>query len=558
MGLIVSLFTARLAYFHPEAEGAAVHGANLATSALLQRCARDEEIEALEVFLPPELMARPGALAEAARALLGGTRAGQGFLRFHPVHALPEVWADHRPRILLCFDPEDLPRTRYLRDRFATGPMPICSDTHTGESQQLLAPLTRMVAAEPVAYDAIVCLSDRHQLFMQTMIADLAPGRAQPALRLETIPRAVDTERFVPLDAEERRRARQLLGLPADGRITLFFGRVTAYTKADLLPLIDAFIAASTSEDHLLIVGQEYPAGYTALLRETGAALGHRLIIRDEASPTLRPLYHGACDVFVLPGDNIPETFGNAVLEALACGVPVIASDWVGYSHSVEHEVNGLLVPTWWMPGLDRIGALSPMAQRNADHLYTGQSLWVDATALTQALRRLLQATPATRAAFAAAGRQRAEAHSPAIIHARWRALWAQQLTLAAAEPPSTTELRREAADRLGQPSRYLAWFGHYASGVIGPAHRFRLNEHGRMVAARTKPLRFYDDLLPLVHREIIDGLFAALTAQAAWITCETLVTTVASGCRRAPDDVRFHLGLLLKRGLLDALAPAL
>jgi glycosyltransferase involved in cell wall biosynthesis len=550
--VILSLFIEQPEFLHPEAEGLAVHGANLATAGLLQRCARDPGIDALEVFLPPQVMARPAALAEAARALMPAGRAGQGFLRFHPVHALPETWADGRPRILFCIDPEDLPRVRYLRDRFARGPTAISCDTHVGESQRLLAPLARVLAAGPVAHDAVVCLSTRQQESLRRLLASLGDGGG---LRLERIPRAVDCERFRPVDEEERRRARLQLGLPTSGTITLFFGRLTAYTKADLLPLIEAFAEVAGPEDHLLIVGREHPPGYAALLREAGAGLGARLIVRGEAAPALRPLHYAASDIFALPGDNLPETFGNAVLEAMASGLPVIASDWVGYSDQVEHGVSGELVPTWFMPGLERVSALSPLAQRNADHLYTGQSLWVDAPALAAALRRALTA-PAARVAQGAAGRRRAEAHAEAAIHARWRALWTAQLAAAAAEEPAAMERRRADADALGQPSRYLDWYGHYATGVIGPQHRFRLNERGRAVTVRARPLRFYDDLLPLVHRDLIDALFAVLKDQRDWMTRAALEGAVAARCAHGADDIRFHLGLLLKRGLLDA-APS-
>ncbi len=556
MGLIVSLFIEHLAYLHAEVDGLPVHGASLSTAALLQRCARDPDIEAMEVFLPPALMGKPAALAAAARSLLDSSRAGQGFLRFHPVHALPEVWADGRSRILLVNDPEDLPRIRYLRDRFAKGLTPISCDTHNGETQRLIAPMTLLAAAEPAPHDAIVCLSERHQSFLRRMMADLYPAMPEAAVRLEQIPRAVDTHRFQPVDAAGRRRARVLLGLPEDGRIALFFGRVTAYTKADLLPLVEAFIAASTTGDHLLIVGGEYPPGYGAVLREAGADLGHRLIIRTEVTPSLSPLYYAASDFFVLPGDTVPEAFGNAVLEAMACGLPVIVSDWVGFTDQVESGVHGEVVATWWMPGLDRVSAFSPLAQRNADHLYTGQSLWVDAQALAAALGRLLRATAAERAAMGAAGRLRAESYTPAVVQAQWHCLWTAQLAAAAAESGEAAARRRAGADQLGQPSRYLEWFASYATGVIGPHHRFRLNERGRTVLVRARPLRFYDDLLPLIHREIIDGLLTTLGQQHDWITRDALVSAVAERCARPVDDVRFHLGLLLKRGLLDAGPP--
>ena len=63
-----------------------------------------------------------------------------------------------------------------------------------------------------------------------------------------------------------------------------------------------------------------------------------------------REVWHAA-DVFVSPSDNIQETFGLAVLEAMASGLPVVASDWDGYRDLVEDGQTGLLVPTTMVQG---------------------------------------------------------------------------------------------------------------------------------------------------------------------------------------------------------------
>ncbi len=554
--MIISLFLEVLGYLHPEADGLPVHGASLSTVGLLRRCARDPEVKAMEVFLPPRLMAKPALLAEAAKGFLGPERAGKGFLRFYPIHSLPEVWTDAHPRVLMCDTPADLPRIRYLRDRFAVGPMAISCDTHSNESS-LNAPMARMADAEPVPYDAVVCLSARQRQFMRKLMTSLAPIATELPFRLETIPRGVDTKFFRPVDVDGRRRARSVLGLPERGTITLFFGRLTPYTKADLIPLINEFSAASSADDYLLLVGREFPEGHAEQLRQAGAELGQRLIIRGEAAPAQRQYYYAASDLFVLPGDTLLETFGNAVLEAMACGLPVIVSDWAAYSEVIEDGVSGIVVPTWWMPGLERIAALSPLAQRNADHLYTGQCLWVEAPALAAAIKRLLRASPEERAAMGVAARRRAEEYGADIIHGKWRELWARQLAEAALESPEAAERRQAGADRLGQPSHYMEWFGHCATGIIGSTHRFRLSERGRAVLEqRAETLRFYDDLIPLLVPDIFNALFAVLARQSDWITCDALVAAAEARCKKIPDDIRFHLGLLLKRGLFEAAPP--
>ena len=52
-----------------------------------------------------------------------------------------------------------------------------------------------------------------------------------------------------------------------------------------------------------------------------------------------------AADLFCSPADNLQETFGLSVLEAMASSLPVVASDWNGYRDLVVHGSTGWLVP---------------------------------------------------------------------------------------------------------------------------------------------------------------------------------------------------------------------
>ena len=82
-------------------------------------------------------------------------------------------------------------------------------------------------------------------------------------------------------------------------------------------------------------------------LRPQRADLARR---RPRPEATRRSVWHAA-DVFVSPSDNIQETFGLAVLEAMASGLPVVASDWDGYRDLVADGETGFLVPTAMVEG---------------------------------------------------------------------------------------------------------------------------------------------------------------------------------------------------------------
>ncbi len=558
MGHIVSVVLDHLEFLSPEAAGLPVHGANLATSSTLRRFAQDQRLEALELFLPPSEMLDPERLQRAAHSVLPPERRGHGAVRFHPFHALPDVWSDGLPRILFTLDPEWIARDRYLRDRFAAGPMPVTCDTHALGPHRLWPPLARLADAPPVAYDSIVCISEAcREALRRAFDGFLAEPGAVPPCRLDLLPRGVDTQFFAQTDPARRAEARRLMGLPERGQIALFLGRVTPYDKADLLPLLRAFARATDRrDDFLLIVGEENAPGYFRRLRESGddLGLGERLILKPGVKGPLRPLYFSAADLFVFPGDSIQESFGNTVIEAMACGLPTIVSDWDGMRDLVVDGETGILVATWWVPGTGRIDALSPVTPFLTEHLFIAQSVWVDSSVLTEALRSLLT-SPGTRERMGGSARRRAEQEYdwPVALN-RWHALWSELLESAKEETTVEAEDRRRYARRLGLPTPYARIFSHYASGVLEPdGHSVRLSEAGWEVVEKKASLRFYDETLPILHQAVVDALFEALKqSRTEWIRVADLSEDAARGTGFGEEDVRLHIALLLKRDVLE------
>jgi hypothetical protein len=100
----------------------------------------------------------------------------------------------------------------------------------------------------------------------------------------------------------------------------------------------------------LYIAGHDQGGAYLGELENLAARLGIRTHVRflTNFQDFLKPYIYSASDIFVAPSDNIQETFGIAILEAMACGLPVVASDWSGYRELVINNRTGYLVPTFW------------------------------------------------------------------------------------------------------------------------------------------------------------------------------------------------------------------
>ncbi|HRE90473.1 MAG TPA: glycosyltransferase, partial [Myxococcota bacterium] len=68
------------------------------------------------------------------------------------------------------------------------------------------------------------------------------------------------------------------------------------------------------------------------------------------ASEAQKQACMAAADVFVSLADNVQETFGLSVIEAMAAGLPVVVSDWDGYKDTVRDGEDGFRVTTTMPP----------------------------------------------------------------------------------------------------------------------------------------------------------------------------------------------------------------
>jgi glycosyltransferase involved in cell wall biosynthesis len=165
-----------------------------------------------------------------------------------------------------------------------------------------------------------------------------------PAEKLVTIYNGVSLERFTPLDAHERAAVRKELGIPTGAPLAGTVSRldpikgVADFVEAAALIARSAHLAARSP--YFLVAGDgSERARLTALAAERG--LGDRMRFLGERQDIPRLL--GALDVFVLP--SLSEGLSNAVLEAMAAGRPVVATDVGGNAELVREAETGLLVP---------------------------------------------------------------------------------------------------------------------------------------------------------------------------------------------------------------------
>lgn len=153
------------------------------------------------------------------------------------------------------------------------------------------------------------------------------------------IPLGVDTERFAPRERDATLAAKLKI-VPTDKVILFVGGLDSAHYFKGVDILLRAFKKCAP-HSKLIIVGEgNLRPSYEALAKEL--VLGERVLFAGSASEEDLPKYYNLADLFVLSSIDRSEAFGIVILEALASGVPVVASNIPGVRTLIK-EGTGLL-----------------------------------------------------------------------------------------------------------------------------------------------------------------------------------------------------------------------
>jgi glycosyltransferase involved in cell wall biosynthesis len=227
--------------------------------------------------------------------------------------------------------------------------------------------IARCTIAPVEPWDALICTSPVVRNNIQQMFEawnDYLGGRLGGPINprrmpmLPVVPLGVDCRRLAAAgeDGATRAELRRRLEVPEDEALILWVGRLSPLEKAFPQAMFQAVEEASRRTKqhvHFAMVGwfpdpQVGPRLYGEAARLHAPSVTVHMV--DGNDRKLVNGMWGAGDIFLSLVDNIQETFGITLPEAMAAGLPIVASDWDGYRATVEPSVEGFLIPTMGGP----------------------------------------------------------------------------------------------------------------------------------------------------------------------------------------------------------------
>jgi len=165
-----------------------------------------------------------------------------------------------------------------------------------------------------------------------------------PEAKIYIIPCGLNTHSFSPVSKEKKRLLREQLKLP-EKTLVVFTGRLVDSKGVDILLEALREILKSTTDIHLLIVGEGYPPLLSVEEELRKYVEDHNLSDYVTFTGSVRNVheYLQASDIFAFPSRI--EGLGVSLLEAMSCCMPVVATSAGGIPDAVQDGEDGLLIP---------------------------------------------------------------------------------------------------------------------------------------------------------------------------------------------------------------------
>lgn len=392
-----------------------------------------------------------------------------------------------------------LPGLIHLRNAHAKSLFPVTGLTHSLNIKQASFHALKVCTAPVLPFDSIICTSNCGKKVMQNLFATTTSNFPQAGGgylgRMDVIPLGIDDDhRTFP----DRRQSREALGIDDDSFLILSLGRLASDNKMDFAPFLAAIKRfANRNKDKkvvfILAGGADNTEQklITELLRENQLENITKLYINFEDSK--KAMMYSAADVYAAPIDNLQETFGLSVVEAMAHECATVISDFNGYSELVDHNVNGIKIPTYWSDTVSDFEDISEIMNFSTYQLLLSQSVAVDFDKFSDALQQLLDDPDKCTTLGKAARKKVEENYFWSDVIRRYCDLW-NDLSAKAKD----TSIKIEKTNNPWSID-YCSVFSHYPSNTVSADSKISLSEYGAEVLVGGRIPQAYSDIAAAV-----------------------------------------------------------
>ncbi|XPV76166.1 MAG: glycosyltransferase family 4 protein [Desulfovibrio sp.] len=422
-----------------------------------------------------------------------------------------------------CFHQSDcltsMAELMQIRTLYSCHMFPITAPTHSLSDSDYGLKFSKLLTPAVKKNDRIIATSQAGRTAAENILSHLRQGYH---LRSDQCPSPAVTT--IPLGTSLPERPlynidtlREELGLSSDRIYFLIFGRISHFSKMDIIPILRAFQRTFQINPELqkkigLLIsgfvteGDDYPATIAQLAENIGLDC-HLVPSPDDE---LKQKLYSSADVFLSLADNPQETFGLTLLEAGAAGLPTIASDYSGYRDIIEPHTTGILIPTLGAnpqmypetPNtIEELDALAPLLWDNHYYLMLAQRTAVSVPDLAEAIE-LFCKNEALRKDMGTKARRRIEENfSWTKVIDQHIALWDEL------QPMADNELKYNDKDHsLQNPQTipYSTLFQSYTTNVLQPGMMLERTATGDAVYRKKDFPLIYAGMEDLVTPELI------------------------------------------------------
>ena len=256
---------------------------------------------------------------------------------------------------------------RWAQWRQPVGPaaFSLIGQIHTLSTPAALGHLQDLVTEPVQPWDALICSSRAgrdaveqvlqcREEQIQSRTGAVAERLRSQRPRLPVIPLPLSPESLEPTNVSTQ-EARSQLGIDPDHAVVIWLGRLSLLTKIDPCPTYVVLERVARQLERPMVFIECGPDDKPSPHKEF-ESLRHlcpsvrfiRLGGDEPVSEELKRQALNSADLAISLVDNPQETFGLAVAEAMAAGLPLVASDWSGYRDLVRDGIDGFLIPSSW------------------------------------------------------------------------------------------------------------------------------------------------------------------------------------------------------------------